>query len=360
MPDAMIRTALLAVVFLLNVFDAAASSGADDELTAAQQRHIAKVKHRTAERVADSIRRLTGPLADASTIQSDLQEAVFFDQRETRDELSIQARVFQGHIIRLALVTKLSLPCGSDSWLQVFTFRDGRWSEALRWQSPAYQSISAAFDSFQYELSSVDAEGHWFVATAHLAPWCSSTWSTIFYNALLPRQTSIQPRELFKGSDPIWWGGSEIDELSIDGQNVHLRFEGNSVDGDRFTRVVLRNFKISGNSAKRVAPIAETSRDFLEEWIASPWRTVADWSNAQELQNLRRVRESIELTRRYGYQEFGPTMGCAGVNVSEIEVMLHGPAEKSVYFSIRNDGGYMLKKASTHHDDSCSSGIGAP
>ncbi len=355
----MIRITLHAVVFLLKVSNAAASTGADDELTTAQQRHITTIKQRTAERTAAYIRRLTGTLTDASTIQSDLQQAVFLEP-DTRDELSIQARVFQGHIIRIALVTKLSLPCGSDSWLQVFTFRDGRWSEALRWQSPAYHSVSAAFDSFQYELSSVDAEGHWFVATAHLAPWCSSTWSTIFYNALSPRQSSIQPREMFNGSDPIWWGGSEIDELSIDGQNVHLRFEGNSVDEDRFTRVVLRNFKIAGNSVKRIGPIAETSKDFLEEWIASPWKTVADWSNAQELQNLRRVHESIELTRHRGYLEFGPTSSCAADNTSEIEVTLHGAAEKSVYFSIRNDSGYLLAKASTHHDDLCSSGIGAP
>ena len=356
----MIRIVLLAIAFLLNVFDAAASTDSGDELTVAQQRQIATIKHRAAERVVTSVRRLTGTLADVSTIQSDLQQAVFLDQPDARDELSIQARVFPGQIIRLALVTKLSLPCGSDSWLQVFTFRDGGWSEALRWQSPSYRSISAAFDSFQYELSPIDAEGHWFVATAHLAPWCSSTWSTIFYNALSPRKTSIQPLELFKGSDPIWWGGTEIDELSVDGQTVRLRFEGNSVDEERFTRVVLRNFKISGNSVKRIGPIAETSQDFLEEWIASPWKTVADWSSAQELQNLRRVHENIELTRHRGYLEFGSTIGCAAANVSEIEVVLHGVAEKSVYFSVRNDGGYLLAKASTHHDDSCSSGIRAP
>jgi hypothetical protein len=356
----MIRIVLLAIAFLLNVFDAAASTDSGDELTVAQQRQIATIKHRAAERVVTSVRRLTGTLADVSTIQSDLQQAVFLDQPDARDELSIQARVFPGQIIRLTLVTKLSLPCGSDSWLQVFTFRDGGWSEALRWQSPSYRSISAAFDSFQYELSPIDAEGHWFVATAHLAPWCSSTWSTIFYNALSPRKTSIQPLELFKGSDPIWWGGTEIDELSVDGQTVRLRFEGNSVDEERFTRVVLRNFKISGNSVKRIGPIAETSQDFLEEWIASPWKTVADWSSAQELQNLRRFHENIELTRHRGYLEFGSTIGCAAANVSEIEVVLHGVAEKSVYFSVRNDGGYLLAKASTHHDDSCSSGIRAP
>ncbi len=173
----------------------------------------------------------------------------------------------------ISITASFGIKCGEDTILLIFAPNENSWKEVLRWQAPPYKDVSGAFWSFHHKISPPDANGAWFVVTSRVMPWCSSTWSSIEYTILRPG-----PKILLKRSEGMWWGNEDFGTLVATQNTADIRFTSNSIDPAVHSRPFIRHYEISGNTLKRVTPIAESARDFVDEWIVSPWSESQHWS----------------------------------------------------------------------------------
>jgi len=196
----------------------------------------------------------------------------------------------------IGIAATFQIECGSDAILAVFGQENGSWNEVLRCTSKPYKTVAGALWAFDYGISPPDESGHWFVVAKSIAPWCSSTWSTIRYSVLRPVPGDSNPKALLAGSDFMWWGSDDEGTLSVDAQKFDLRFQAASIDSGVHNRIWVRDFSVLGNAIQRIQPVAVSPRDFVDEWISSPWKEASKWSASSELEGLRKEHERARKT----------------------------------------------------------------
>lgn len=328
----------------------------DTELSPRASRAVETMKARVGELVAATMR-CASSQAVPQTIASQLQELVLAADRRAgvdgaaeplRPSFAVAMR--DGPPQTLAITGSLHFACGSDTMLFLFG-RDGRrtWNEILRWQSAPYTKISGAFEAFDFALSPPDAQGRWFVAAKSIAPWCSSTWSTIHYAVLRPMAGSIVPKILLNASDPIWWGGEDFGALTVGRGDFDLRFHAGSIDLGIHSRVWIRHFTIVGDRVRRVPPVAVNPRDFVDEWIVSPWPLAAEWSS-DKTEALKGLHERLGKIR---YFEFESVRRCWD-SPDHFQVGIrHDDDQPIYYFQVRGPGRYTMAGVATKPAKAC-------
>jgi hypothetical protein len=196
----------------------------------------------------------------------------------------------------VAVTTDFSVECGSDTVLAIFARRDGAWREVLRDQAAPYKTVAGAFDSFDYAISPPDATGHWFVVTTSVAPWCSSNWSMIRYAVLRPSPDAAAPRTIFSAQDSIFREDQDS-RLAVGVDNFDLRFHAESIDDAIFTREWLRHFSVVGDKVRRIPPLADTPRDFADEWIVSQWSEARQWTAPEAASRLEAIHAELNKNK---------------------------------------------------------------
>lgn len=244
----------------------------------------------------------------------------------------------------IAVTAGFNVGCGADTVLAIFTREDGVWREALYVHSKPYKEVSGAWDSFDYKLSPPDDAGHWFVVTRTVAPWCSSTWSSIRYAVLRPGAAA----PIFEAEDPIWWGDEDFGRLKVGRDDFELRFHAQSIDTDLLSREWVRHFSVLGDRVVRIAPFADTPRDFLEEWMQSNWAQARNWT-APALAPL--VKELHDKLFASPYAEYQSIRSCGG-EALQIEIR---PSETgaSLFFTVSGTRDFVLSGASEAPDPRC-------
>lgn len=210
-------------------------------------------------------------------------------------ELSFRTRLFENPRL-LSVVANFSIECGGDTVLLIFAPSDESWKEVLRWQKEPYATVDGGTLAFDYDISPPDDEGQWFLATHDVAPWCSSTWSGIRYSVFRPTRAPHQPKTLFSGSDYMWWGNEDFGTLAVQKEAFDLRFHSTSIDGGVHNRVWVRHYSVIGDAVRRIQPVAVSPRDFVDEWIVSPWQQAEQWSSSPALAELKQAH--TEWSRR--------------------------------------------------------------
>jgi hypothetical protein len=267
------------------------------------------------------------------------------------DRLTFAARRPANEPHLIAITAEFAIECGTDTVLFLFAPEGHEWKEVLRWQSPPYPQINGAFASFGYDVSPPDEEGHWFLVTKTVAPWCSSTWSVIRYSVLRPRPDRVAPTVIFDAEDSIWWGGEDFGRLSVDKDEFDLRFHAGSIDLGINNRVWVRHFAVEGDEVRRTPPIAVSPRDFVDEWIVSPWDLASPWSRPD-------ARRSLEIwhaqLRALGRFEYGAIRHCHGeADLYQIELNSGGPQNVFYIETAGQPADYQLVRVATKPDPGC-------
>lgn len=239
----------------------------------------------------------------------------------------------------IGVTATFGVNCGMDTILLIFAPRENSWQQVLRWQSPPYKEVSGAFWSLKYQISPPDLSGNWFVLTSRVMPWCSSTWSSIEYAILRPG-----PKVLLKRTESMWWGGEDFGTLSVTANSAELVYTDRSIDGGVHSRPHIRHYEISGDTVKRTQPVAESPRDFVDEWIVSPWTEARDWS-APGL-------EPFHARAKKTASEFISIQTCPDavqIGVTDIE------SEKiPLYFRVTGQTTFKMQSVRTTPDPACS------
>lgn len=249
----------------------------------------------------------------------------------------------------IGISASFQIECGWDSMLDVFV-RDGiSWKQVIQWTSKPYKTVAGAFWSFDYVISPPDRNGRWFVVAKSVDPWCSSTWSDIQYSVLRPSPGSLKPKVLLSRSEFMWWGNDDYGSLSAQADKFDLRFHSNSIDGGVHDRVFVWDFSVMDDEIRRIPPVAVTPRDFVDEWIVSPWKSAYEWSVLGRSNELAKVHRQI---RKDQLEEFDSVHKCAGApNRFQVAVSFN---EKPKYFRVVADGlNFQMEAVTGSPDPQC-------
>src|SRR5205085_5810777 len=112
--------------------------------------------------------------------------------------LSYEVARVRGHPSMLAVVARLAIECGDDAVLMLFRRTDRGWRPLLIRRAPPYREVSGAFGGYRYAVSPPDAQGRWFVATVRRPPWCTSNWSSLYYELSRAGPSPATPNIFFR------------------------------------------------------------------------------------------------------------------------------------------------------------------
>ncbi|HTT98322.1 MAG TPA: hypothetical protein VMF58_09750 [Rhizomicrobium sp.] len=231
----------------------------------------------------------------------------------------------------LAIVARFGIACGEDAMLTVFERRDNTWVEVLRTQSAPYKTVAGGWWSLDYRISPRNKDGNWFVVTKTLAPWCSSTWSEIRYAVLRTGKDAAHPRTLLSKSDSIWWGADRYGDLKVDANSFDLRWRAESMDDGVHNREWIAHYIVEDSRAYRTAPIAESPRDFADEWLRLDWNEAKHWTAVAHY-GLKPLHDRLQ--KIHGFEYVAIRRCRSGMDTEgEVEPIL-GADDRHVFFEV--------------------------
>lgn len=201
----------------------------------------------------------------------------------------------RGHRDLIAVTTTVSVHCGSDTSLYLFRREGARWRLALADEANGYEQVNGAREYFDFRVSTPDAQARFFVVVADVNPWCTSSWQMMRYRVLRFGEDAYAPRVVMNGEEAIYLGTDlEGFRLTADADTFTLQFDSNqSLDPGRLIRPHVLKFRIEGELAERVAPVALKPEDFADEWTQMKWDEAERWSDPSRLEELKRWHASL-------------------------------------------------------------------
>lgn len=272
---------------------------------------------------------------------------LWFEVRATRDPKLISIRA------------DFSIECGGDTVLFVFAPDGDSWREVLRWQSKPYDTVAGGTMAFDYGISPQDEAHGWYVVVHNIAPWCSSTWSSIRYQVLRPTAEPLQPKVILSNSDFMWWGNEDYGKVVVGKNEFDLRFHSNSIDGGVHNRIFIRHYSVLGDTVRRTQLVAVSPRDFVDEWIVSPWEEASRWSEKSSLTHLQQAHKMMSPNKKgtHALLEYDSIYRCS--DGKRYQVGLGEMSEpkfdnkKSVYFFVKGDEPFTMVGVSEVPDPKC-------
>lgn len=271
---------------------AAATQPSRTDVTAAEAARITRVKHEVRDAVAAALE----TEGDPGQAQRQFNEAA-----RTFEGVDVRFRDVENHPDLVAVTASIDIPCGTDTSLYLFRLGSGGWRLIFAREANGYRTVGGALDSFSYAVSPPDAEGNFFVVTASVNPWCSSTWQALRFDVRRIGPDPYASRILFADNQSIF---VEMDyELEVGVDDVRVQWHASqSLDFGRHTRDHVWHLSVCGDRVKRVAPFALSPEDFIDEWGRMPWEEASRFGGdraAHQVLNKRRFYySSLDPVRR--------------------------------------------------------------
>lgn len=169
-----------------------------------------------------------------------------------------------------------------------------------------------------------------------------------------------EPKTFFSGSDSMWWGNEDFGTLTVQKDAFDLRFHSESIDAGVHNRVWIRHYSVIGDVARRTQPEAVSPRDFVDEWIVSPWQQAAQWSSNSAVVDLRHEHAAWSRRRRSDTKllEYHSVHRCSdSPNHYQVEIGEEtGPkfeTNRSFYFQVLGNGVFTMLRVSEKSDARC-------
>ncbi len=205
----------------------------------------------------------------------------------TLGEISI--RLDGGNI---TVITSVGILCQNDDSAYVYQKKAGRWqriwaSEQQDYSEGGYKpQVLIQVDVWQQRTP---GEGHGPVYVMTLGnQWgCASTWHPVYYRIW---RVSASGSKLLIDGDQMAWMRTGTYAVGRIGQKpqvnkapveVLIEFTVACVDSGVHNREAMFHFLIEGDKVRRVAPVALSSRDFVDEWLTHDWPESGQWSASE-------------------------------------------------------------------------------
>jgi hypothetical protein len=262
------------------------------------------------------------------------------------DVTGVEIAYAPGHPDLLVAEATLALTCADDTSLYVFERRDEQWALALCVESNDYEEVSGAACGLEYVVPPRAADGSWYLVTADIACWCTSNWKRVRYKVLAPGMSPDAPVQAFAADETIFLGaGPPPFTLAAAPGGFELRFQGEqSLDMGVLVRELVLRYEVSGDSIRRVAPLATSPEDFVDEWSGLPWGEAKRWVERRARPRARRWHARLR-TPAYKVQEILSVEPGAG-RPGETEVVLGAREADLVFTVVERDGACFVRSVS--------------
>jgi len=242
----------------------------------------------------------------------------------------------------LVLLTGVGIECGYDESAYVYSWSNESWRRVWQNEQNAYTEKKYKPQSIEKVLISVDASGNDYIAlTLGTQSWCESNWHDVYFRAFHMGAAAaplIDEAQLANVEDEPLNGSVRHDDVLVE-------FTGQSLTSGNLIRTAVFHYRIEGNAARRIDPLALSPLDFVDEWLAAKWKEAASWS---ESANLTRMRAGHDQLHRSG-EPIEPTMRCPTLyNVWQVGIDFSDSAEAGenlgkVYFLVRWTPPYVFR-----------------
>lgn len=259
------------------------------DLTTAEAARITRVKHEVRDAVAAALQ------SEGDAVHAQRQ---FTEASRAFEGVEVRFRDVEGHPELIAVTTAIDIPCGADTSLYLFRLESEGWRLILARESNGYRRIGGALDMFRFAVSPSDANGDFFVVTANVNPWCSSSWQMLRFDVRRPGADPYASRVLFSGNESIYLDSDY--ELKVGPDDVRLQWRAaQSLDLGLHNREHVRHLSVCGDRVERIAPFAVAPEDFVDEWASMPWEEASRFGG-------RRAAHQVLNKRRFVYSGFDP------------------------------------------------------
>ncbi len=279
----------------------------------------------------------------------------------------VTVRQPERHPDLVAVVTNLTIPCGSDASLNLYRRTGGAWQLILVAESNGYANISGAQGSFQFTISPPDNEGNWFVVAADVNPWCSSNWQQLRYKVLRPGEDFNHSQVLLDEHTTIYLGVDQPYRLTVNPGGFEIRnVASQGLDDSIMTRVHVQKYEVNGDRVTRVPPLALAPEDFLDEWVEMKWESASTWVSSTDAAKLQYWHSRLGKEARAKLDtEFAFVQPCpAAANISrwQIGLQLEGTGEHDLpgdlpdelFFTIsKRDGAFYVESIGKDRPPGC-------
>ncbi|QOY87162.1 SH3 domain-containing protein [Paludibaculum fermentans] len=205
----------------------------------------------------------------------------------TLGEVSI--RLESGNI---TLTTSVGILCQNDDSAYVYQKKAGRWqriwaSEQQGYSEEGYKpQVLIQVDVWQQRTPG-QGDGPIYVMTLGNQWGCASTWHPVYYRVW--RVNSSGSKLLIDGDQTAWmrtgtYAVGRIGQKPLVNKapvDVLIEFTVASVDSGVHNREAVLHFLIDGDKVRRVAPVALSPRDFVDEWLTHDWQESGGWSASE-------------------------------------------------------------------------------
>jgi hypothetical protein len=279
----------------------------------------------------------------------------------------VTVRQPERHPDLVAVVTNLTIPCGSDASLSLYRRIGATWQLILVAESNGYSDISGAQGSFQFAISPPDSEGNWFVVAADVNPWCSSNWQQLRYKVLGPGEDAGHSQVLLDEHATIYLGVDQPYRLTVSPGGFEIRHvAAQGLDDSIMTRVHVQKYEVNGSHVTRVPPLALAPEDFLDEWVEMKWESASAWVSSTDAAKLQYWHSRLSKEARAKLDtEFAFVQPCpAAENISkwQIGLQLEGTGEHDLpgdlpdelFFNIsKRDGTFYVESIGKDRPPGC-------
>jgi len=216
----------------------------------------------------------------------------------------------------ILVVFNFGIVCGDDSMLLGYVWKQEKWIRVLRWQSDPDRTPNAFGDFFDYRVVQQQNSANWLVGVAHGHPMCTSNFGRFDLDFIQPARNDI-PQKVLLHKEEIYWRDDPV-KMKLTPDGLELRVSGYSRDISIICRPGIYRYRISGDQIDRVQPIAINGRDFVDEWLNSPWNESKNWNSPSELAGLEATHKIIKDLHDSDYNPkkfpnftYGPVRPCS-------------------------------------------------
>ncbi|MGJ5820882.1 hypothetical protein [Paludibaculum fermentans] len=196
----------------------------------------------------------------------------------------------EGGLVTLA--TSVGILCQNDQSAYAYQKKDGRWQRIWESEERDYSTGKYApqhiFAIHVFRPKTITGDDRPPLVMTLGNEWgCGSFWHLVYYRVW--RIDPTGPKLLINGSQQAWLrlddfatGTFRQDPYLADpAVDVLLEFTVSSVDTGVGRREAVFRYRIDGDHARRIDPIAFTPRNFVEEWLTHDWPESSGWSTSE-------------------------------------------------------------------------------
>jgi hypothetical protein len=231
----------------------------------------------------------------------------------------------------LNVQTSVGIACGYDDSAYVYEWRAGKWQRIFEAEQTNYTKAGYLPQTiYAVQISPPDSSGARLVLSLGSRPGCSDAFQPLYYRLWRIGSRVGQPKLFLDASEIAYMGEYPPVRATLLPDDVRIEFTAGGT-GYGSGHQAERHFRALATGAQQVEPLAPTPRDFVEEWLAAPWKQVAQWSESASLEAAHN-----RLHRDDGMGDFpDPPVQCStDPTLWQIGIRLHA-AEGKTYYLVR-------------------------